>query len=206
MAFFCDVEKQRRTRISKMLLNRSPELHLGSKIVAGNCSYTEITQQITYTTENNKPEIKQKQTTVIYYDPSKQDGRCTSDIFEVLRTLKLSWSGNGNKKQRTIVAPFGLKTDIFRKIAEIIFHNSDTVINIITTKTNSKNIPNKKPSDDVVIIRSNSNSTYADTLKKLTKGLEKEELVSNVKNAKKTKKGEILLKLKLRKRKNAKNY
>ena len=195
MILFMDIEPKRRTRISKMFLNRYPELLHGEKIECQGGSYVAIEQTVSYLIQKTQKKMTRRLTTV-YYDPTKQDGRTEQDVFHILKEMT-KIINTAEEKMATIVCPVGILGEKFRKMVEVNYHNMGYKINIILSRRNDKEEERqRKKRGEAILIRKDDSVSYADTVRKLKEGLKEEQLVKeNIKGVRKTKNGELLIKI-----------
>lgn len=191
--FHCDVKAERRSRKEKALLKRYPEALLGVQTVCGDSSFVEIDQLTSYKTEGVL-KTKKKKIFMVFYDPTKHNNHET--LFNVMKKLQPLWLSN-NTNELTITQPASMQNIKFRKMVEAIFHNTSIQISILPSRGHieeNTNLRNSKHKNDAILIYRGEH-TYADTLKKLKNGLGGKEVVEHIQNIRKTRKGELLVKL-----------
>lgn len=155
--------------------------------------YTTIKQTITFNTEINT-EVKHKETAVVFFVPTKQDGRSHKDIYNKTNEIKKEWTNLATTRNETIIRPVGISTEKFRKILEIIFRKTSIKVKVAVAKSANKMETNEENTNNILIIRNKENSTYAETVKKLTMGLQETNTLANIEQVRKTRRGEVLIK------------
>ncbi|EEZ99145.2 hypothetical protein TcasGA2_TC012926 [Tribolium castaneum] len=194
LVIFCDLDAKRRTKLSRRVINRFPEILEGEEYAREGGKYAQIEQETIYKSKDGTNNKKRKTITVAYFDPTRQDRRNKEDIFNILKELKDCIKNDD--VQETVVAmalPQGIETEQTRKILECIFYNTNC--RIIVKDSDKKNTKDRNRKSGQAIIIDGSSDTFADTLKKIKEVVKDEDQLERIQKVQRTAKGDLMIKI-----------
>lgn len=195
LVIFCDLEANRRTKWSRRIINRFPEILEVEEYTCEGGKYAQIEQETIYKSKDGTNNKKRKTITVAYFDPTRQDERNKKDVFNILKELK-DYIKN-NDVQETVVAmalPQGIGTKQTRKILECIFYNTNCKITVKKDSDKGNTKDRDRKSGQAITIDGSSN-TFADTLKKIKEVVKDEDQLQRIKKVQRTAKGDLMIKI-----------
>ncbi|XP_069364161.1 myosin-8-like [Maniola hyperantus] len=190
--YFCEEQTKLQSRTGKRVLNRYPEILDGDTIICEGGSYNILERSVTLLA-NEGSKTKTNKVIVVFYDPSKQDGRSQHDVYLLCQEIK-KIAVKYSMSEISFITPQGIATDVMKKILEVIFHNSEIFIFLrakkkITPQKGSKHLDRN---EEVIIIEGDSDS-YAQVLRKLKNGLKGSNALDQIKGVRKSNKGDVLV-------------
>jgi hypothetical protein len=189
--YFCDEDKDRRTKWCKNIFNKFPEILDSEPIPSEGGSYTMMEQTSKYRDANHQTMTKTKNIITVFYDPTKQDGRSQRDVYSLISKVKELVKDLG--KEINLTLPQGVNISTMRKMCEIIFKQSGQEVKIHTPKNINEGQKKRTRGDAIVV--DGKDMSYADMIKSLRTRLTDAGTVEKIQNVRKTANGNLLIKI-----------
>lgn len=195
LIIFCDKDIKRRSRLCKTLINRHPEINLAIETMCGENYFVEIVQSIDFKNSIGLNQNMKRKIITAFIDPTKQEDKLARDLFDMMNKLKEVWDNESDYATKVVVAPPSIKSTYLQKLMETVFHGTKTHLRVIPTRRKDKPKNEKSKRSDTLLVKMGEGNSYAETLKKLKEGLKDNEITNNIKEVKKTNKGELLIRV-----------